>query len=165
MFSVLQEVIEKQIQTAIDTRELLEQKSEVSALTRNVFDERLERERKSLSRTEDLRDGLYQSFVEGLMSEAEYVSMKERYGMEIQTKKQQVSELERMAAEAKELTIENSSLAAVLPFENVAVQNRELLTALVERIEIRVENQVSIHLKYQDALAQLEANLKGEGGR
>ena len=164
LLSILQEAISKQIALAIDMATLTESVNNTSESRKKVLTmrEQLEKERKSLNRCEALHDSLYQSYVEKLMSECEYIAMKDRYAMEIETHKANISEIERQMEASKVYTPENQFLAAFSAFKGNVEVSREILAALISRVEIGVGNLVTIKFRYQSEFEQLNEYLRLE---
>lgn len=164
LFPVLQEALSKQIALAVDMEELATSVNESPANRKKALtaQAQLEQERKALKRCESMRDSLYQSYVEKLMTEREYMSMKERYTVEAERHAKKIAELERQMEEAKSYTTENRYLASFSMFNGASVLSRELLTALIERIEIGSGNQISIRFRYRDEFDALNDYLRKE---
>ena len=164
LLPVLQEAISKQIALAVDLEALTASvngspKNRKKAMT---MQGQLEQERKALKRAEDLRDSLYQSYVEKLMTEREYITMKERYTAEAKAHTEKIAELECHIADAKVLTPENQYLSAFNFYKGESSLSRELLLALIDRIEIAEGNQVTIKFRYQDEYNTLNDYLRKE---
>ena len=164
LFPVLQEVISKQIALAVDLEELTASVNGSPANRKKAvtMQAQLEQERKALKRVKDLRDSLYQSYVEKLMTEREYMTMKERYTAEAEDHTAKIAALERQMEAAKVYTCENQYLASFSLFKGASVLSREVLMALVERIEIGAGNRVGIRFRYQDELDKLTDYLRRE---
>lgn len=164
LFPVLQEAISKQIALAVDMKALTASVNGSPANRKKAvtMQARLEQERKALKRAEDLRDSLYQNYVEKLMTEREYMTMKERYTSEAEAHTAKIAELERQMEAAKVYTCENQYLASFSLFKGASVLSREVLTALVERIEIGAGNRVGIRFRYRDELDKLTDYLRRE---
>ena len=162
LFPVLQEAIAKQIALAIDMEELTASVNSSPANRKKAATllAQLDQERKALMRCERLRDSLYQSYVEKLMTEREYMSMKERYAAEVEDRKARITELERQQEAAKEYTPENQFLVSFTIFKGASVLSREVLTALIERIEIAEKNRISIKFRYWDEFDKLNNYLR-----
>ena len=163
LFPVLQEVISKQIALAVAMDVLLASVNSSPANRKKALtlQSSLEQERKALKRCEGLRDSLYQSYVEKLMSEQEYMAMKERYAAELKVHAAKISELEQQAESAKTYSPENQFLASFCFFKGASGLSRELLTALIERVEIGAGNQIRITFRYRDEYQKLDDYLRG----
>ena len=164
LLTVIQEAITKQIALAIDMEALAASVNKRPASQKRAMTmrEQLEAEHKSLKRCEGLRDSLYQSYVDQLMTEREYIAMKERYSAEIKTHTAKISELERQMEASKVYTQENRFLAAFSAFHDEVAVSREVLTALITKVEIGLRNCVTIRFRYQNEFEQLNEYLRKE---
>lgn len=163
---VLQEAVSKQIALAVDMEKLTiaVNNSPANRKMAATVQERLEQECKALRRCESLRDSLYQSYVERLMTEREYISMKERYTAEADAHTAKIAELQQQIEEAKHFTPENQYLASFSIFCGISVLSRDVLTALIERIELGANNQFNIRFRYRDEFDILNEYLRKEAG-
>lgn len=164
LFPVLQEALSTQIALAIDMEELTASvnnspKTRKAALT---LQKQLEQEQKSLHRCESLLDSLYQNYIEKLMTEREYLSMKEHYTSQAELHKERIRVLEHQQEAAKAYTPENRFLASFSIFQDTSVLSREVLTALVDRIEIAEGNRINIRFRYRDEFDRLNDYLRKE---
>ena len=164
LFPVLQEVISKQIALAVDMDVLLASVNSSPANRKKALtlQSSLEQERKALKRCEELRDSLYQNYVEKLMSEQEYMAMKERYAAQIEIHAAKIRELEQQVESAKTYSPENQFLASFCFFKGASGLSRELLTALIEKVEIVAGNQIRITFRYRDEYQKLDDYLREE---
>ena len=164
LMDVIQESIAKQIALAVDMRELTDSVNSSSAkrMKDATLQGQLEQEQKALRRAETLRDSLYQNYVEKLMSEQEYMVMKARYTSEAENHKAKIEELKRLMESAKAYTGENRYLASFSTFQGNETLTRELLTALIDRIEIMENNRVNIVFRYQDEYRLIDSYLRKE---
>ena len=164
LFPMLQEAISRQIALAIDMEALTTSVNDSPAKRQKVLtlQTQLEQERKALTRCEGLRDSLYQNYVEKLMTEREYMAMKERYAAEVEDHKARIMELERQQEAAKVYTAENHFLASFSLFKDASVLSREVLTALVDRIEIAEGQHINIRFRYRDEFDKLIDFLREE---
>lgn len=164
LLQVVQEAVSKQIALAVDMEQLAVAVSNTPANRKlaATVQEQLEQETKALRRCESLRDSLYQSYVEKLMTEREYVSMKERYAAEAVAHNEKITELKHQIEDAKKYSSENKYLASFSIFRNASVLSRDVLTALIERIELGANNQISIRFRYRDEFDILNEHLRKE---
>ena len=164
LLSVLQEAITKQIALAVDMQALTATVNSSPANKKHSVSKQslLEQERKALKRCEELRDSLYQNYVEKLMTEREYMTMKERYTSETEAHADRIKELERQIEAAKVYTPENRFLASFSFFKGASTLSRDLLVALIDRIEVGEGNRVNIKFRFQDEFLILNDYLRKE---
>ena len=106
--------------------------------------------RRTLKRCRSLYDSLYQNYVEGLMDEDEYISLRQRYKEQAAEAERIISALEAEKANSKQYTSENLFLQAFTRFQSCDTLTRDMLTALIERVYISGDDTVEIIFKYAD---------------
>lgn len=106
--------------------------------------------RRTLKRCQSLYDSLYQNYVEGLMDEDEYISLRQRYKEQAAEAERIISALEAEEANSKQYTSENLFLQAFTRFQSCDTLTRDMLTALIERVYISGDDTVEIIFKYAD---------------
>lgn len=99
--------------------------------------------------------------MEGLLSEQEYWDLKGRYQAEIQKSEESLQCLDRERGAARELTPENRFLTAFRQFPDPKELTREMAEALIQRIEIGENQQVSIIFRYRDEYRALTDAIGG----
>lgn len=104
----------------------------------------------TLKRTRSLAENLYQSYVEELIDENEFRTLKEKYKSTIRKTETQIEHLEREIAEQKNRITEISYIRTFASFPIPQELTRETVTALIERIRIHENKQVDILFRYQD---------------
>ena len=96
------------------------------------------------------------------MSEQEYLSMKERYSNEAEAHTAKIAEIRNQMEEIMLYTSENKYLASFTVFKDATVLSREVLTALIERVEVGLDHRINIKFKYRDELSVLADYLRRE---
>ena len=164
LLTVLQEAVSKQVALAVDMEALTSSVNSSPAHRKHSLNKHglLEQERKALKRCEELRDSLYQNYVEKLMTEREYMTMKERYSSEAETHADRIKELEQQIEAAKVFTPENRFLASFCSFKGTSTLSRDLLVALIDRIEIAEGNRINIKFRFRDEYRILNDYLRKE---
>ena len=163
LLRVMQEAVTKQIALAVDMAELANSVNASPSKRKKAgtLQSQLEWERKALARCENLRDSLYQSYVDRLMTEREYMAMKERYTSEAGDHTTKIAELERQIEAAKDYTTENQFLASFGLIQDATI-TRELLYALVDKVEITTDNCIEIKFRYKAEFERLNEYLRME---
>lgn len=164
LLAVLQEAVTKQIALAVDMTTLTNAVTSTPTNRKKAItlQSKLEQERRSLTRCEGLRDSLYQSYVEQLMTEREYMTMKGRYTKEAEAHGAKVKELEQEIRAARDYTPENQYLAAFSIFRGASALSRDLLVSLIDRIEIGTGNSLCIQFRYKNEFDRLNKYLRKE---
>ncbi len=119
--------------------------------------------KKALRRYNGLHDSLYQNYVDKLMTEQEYVTLKNRYKSEAEEAQRQIAALEEQQAQEKAHTVENPFLAAFGSFRGEDTLTKEMAHALIERVYVDANNEIEIIFRYRDEYRQLLTYLEGKG--
>ncbi len=122
---------------------------------------KLEAARRTLKRNQSLYDSLYQNYVEQLMTEQEYVTLKARYKAETEQAEQLIAALEQEQRESKVYTAENRFLTEFRSFMGTDKLTKEMATALVERIYVDADKNIDIRLCYRDEYIALTKFIEG----
>ena len=164
LIAILQIAISKQVELAAGMKELASSISHSPSNRRKAvsLDEHLFQARKSLKRCESLRESLYQSYVEHLITETEYMTMKKRFAADEAQLAVRIQEIERQISNAKKLGSENPFIAAFGTLSTTFEINKETLTALVDRIEIGTDNRVEIIFRFREEFKELDQYLRKE---
>ena len=164
LISILQIAISKQIELAAGMKELASSISHSPSNRRKAvsLEEHLSQARKALKRSENLRESLYQSYVEHLMTEAEYMTMKKRFAADEAQLAVHIQEIEEQISNAKKLESENPYITAFGTLSPTFEINKEMLTALIERIEIGTDNRVEITFRFREEFKVLDQHLRKE---
>ena len=148
---ILWDTLQREIELAEDLEKLARQQSfSPEAVLR---EKKLNREaaaaKQALSRAEMLYDSLYQNYVDHLMTEHEYVTMKRQYRADMEKAKTRLDEVNRQLQSELQIT-QNSWLSAFIGFRGKTELTEEMVHLLVERVEVDAENRISIYLRYRD---------------
>ena len=160
---VLFAALQSQIQVAADLEDVVKrlnaepkfrrQRSEAAA--------KLEAARRTLKRSQSLYDSLNQNYVEQLMTEQEYVTLKARYKAEAEEAERMIAALEQEQREGKIYTAENRFLTEFRTFMGADTLTKEMASALVERIYVDAGRNIDIRLRYRDEYMALLKFVEG----
>ena len=126
------------------------------------LDRSLSSAKQALSRYKRLYDSLYQNYVDGLMDELEYAEMKRQYQAEAERAQAQAEQLERQIADISAQTSSNPWLQNFTRFAGETELTDDMAHALIQRIEVDKNENITLHLKYRDEYAKLAALLNSE---
>lgn len=162
---ILWDVLQKQIALADDIEKQVRRyaasplyASEDTALRREM-----DAARQTLERTELLHDSLFQMYADKLLTEQEYTQMKRDYRAEMEQAQKTLDYLnEKMKARTVQ-TERNPWLTTCARFQGENQLTDEMAHALIERVEIGADSQLSITLRYQDEYRFLLALLASDG--
>ena len=118
--------------------------------------------RKKLEQAKMLFDSLYQNYVDHLMTEQEYIRMKQEYRADIEQSQLRLAKLEAHQAVREHQIAENSWLTACRHFRQETELNEEMAHTLIERVEIAADHRISITFRYQDEYFALVQRLEKE---
>lgn len=160
---VLFAAIQSQITIAADLEKVVKKLNAQPDFRRQRSDaaSKLEAARRTLKRNQSLYDSLYQNYVEQLMTEQEYVTLKARYKAEAEQAEQLIAALEQEQRESKVYTAENRFLTEFRSFMGTDTLTKEMATALVERIYVDADKNIDIRLRYRDEYIALTKFIEG----
>lgn len=122
---------------------------------------KLESARRTLKRSQSLYDSLYQNYVEQLITEQEYVTLKARYKAEAEEAERLIAALEQEQRENKVYTTENRFLTEFRAFLGTDTLTKEMASAIVERIYVDADKNIDIRLRYRDEYMTLLKFIEG----
>ena len=122
---------------------------------------RLDAAKRSLNRCNGLYDSLYQNYVDKLMTEQEYMTLKRRYKAEAEEAERLIEALTRQQAEEAAHTPENPFLAAFGSFRGEDVLTKEMAQALIQRVYVDGDSNIEIVFRYRDEYKELCTYLEG----
>ena len=160
---VLFTAIQSQIQIAADLEDVVKKLNAQPEFRRHRSDAaaKLEAARRTLKRSQSLYDSLYQNYVEQLMTEHEYITLKARYKAEAEEAERLIAVLEQEQRESKVYTAENRFLTEFRNFMGTDKLTKEMASALVERIYVDADKNIDIHFRYRDEYMALLKFVEG----
>lgn len=160
---VLFAALQSQIQVAADLEEVVKRLNAEPKFRRQRSDAaaKLETARRTLKRSQSLYDSLYQNYVEQLMTEQEYVTLKARYKAEAEEAERLIAVLEQEQRESKVYTTENRFLTEFRTFIGADTLTKEMASALVKRIYVDAGRNIDIRLRYRDEYMALLKFIEG----
>lgn len=160
---VLFAALQSQIQVAADLEDVVKRLNAEPKFRRQRSDAaaKLEAARRTLKRSQSLYDSLYQNYVEQLMTEQEYVTLKARYKAEAEEAERMIAALEQEQRESKIYTAENRFLTEFRTFMGADTLTKEMASALVERIYVDAGRNIDIRLRYRDEYMALLKFVEG----
>lgn len=164
---IVKEAIQRQVALAADMDAVIQNINHSPTFCREVEQHRsrITNAKRMLKRCQSLYDSLYQNYVEGLMNEGEYISLRERYKKQAEDSQNTISALEQSEQNGRRYTSENLFLQVFTQFQSVEELTRDMLTALIERIYIDGHNEVEIIFKYRDEYKALCDFIEGRNDK
>ena len=116
--------------------------------------------RQKLARSSTLKRGIYENYIEGVLSKSQYLSAKEEYTKTEAAFQQQIDALlSQKRCMAEHLTLNDRWLKDFLNDERGMELSQKMLAGLVQRIDIFEKKRVRITLKFQDGYHLLTDHL------
>lgn len=164
LMSMLMQAIQTQIALAADMDELVRRVNISPKYKKQTADlqGRLSATKKALKRYNNLYDSLYQNYVDKLMTEQEYITLKSRYKAEAEEAERLIEALSRQQAEESEHTPENRFLTAFGKFKGEDTLTKEMAQALIERVYVDGNSNIEIIFRYRDEYKALCTYLEGK---
>lgn len=164
LISMLMQAIQTQIGLAADMDELVRRVNSSPKQKKRTADlqGRLDTAKKSLKRYNNLYDSLYQNYVDKLMTEQEYVTLKSRYKAEAEEAERLIETLTRQQAGESEHTPGNRFLTAFGKFKGEDTLTKEMAQTLIERVYVDGNSNIEIVFRYRDEYRALCTYLEGK---
>ena len=138
--------------------------SEYSRNKKSELDGKIQSIQRKIERVSVLKLELYNDLHDDVINGAEYALLNDRYDID---KSALLSELEQFSHEKKKLRPEfvsqNKRVSSLEQFAGEKTLTREMLTALVERIEVGFNRSLEITLRYRDEYERLLAFARESG--
>ena len=164
LIPMLMQAIQTQIELAADMDELVRRVNSSPKHRKRTADlqGRLDSAKKALKRYNNLYDSLYQNYVDKLMTEQEYITLKSRYRAEAEEAERLIEALTRQQVEESEHTPENRFLTAFGSFKGEDTLTKEMAQALIERVYVDGNSHIEIIFRYRDEYRALCTYLEGK---
>lgn len=163
LFPMLLQAIQTQIALAADMEAIVRRLNSSPKYRKQTatLQGRLDAAKRALKRYNGLYDSLYQNYVDQLMTEQEYMTLKRRYKAEAEEAERLIEALTRRQAAEAAHTSENPFLAAFGSFRGADVLTKEMAQALIERVYVDGDSNIEIVFRYRDEYKELCTYLEG----
>jgi len=154
--------VRAEIDLSVDTERLalkVQNGGNVKARAKTVREQIAEAKRK-IERTTSLSTALYGDYADGILTEAEYLFAKAKYREEKRLWEQRLDEL--IAEEIKNtdtFVYDNKWIAALSRFRDSKELTRDILLAVVERVIVSGNNDITVVFKHRDEYEALMLHL------
>ena len=140
---------------------LKRQDSKIAA-KKAAVDREIDQLRGETEKNQALLKGLYENFVTGILTRAEYLELKEDYSGKVRAAVERVRELQAQQSELEALVKDCASLADKL----AAAEKDKALTArlveqVIERVTVSGPGDVAIQFRFEDSFIRLARSLHG----
>ncbi len=157
-YDVIFKALRQQIDICADARQVIERihMKQTGKQHKSRLETEIKRIQGRLSRIPALRIKLYEDFCDGIIDEADYQLL----GNQNETEKVElIAQLEQLSTEKSKYQPEfvdtNKWVTALEQFKDSEILTRDMLLALVERIEVKGDLSVHIIFRYQDEYQKL----------
>lgn len=163
LFPMLLQAIQTQIALAFDMEAIVRRVNSSPKYRKQTatLQGKLDTAKKALMRCNGLYDSLYQNYVDKLMTEQEYMTLKRRYKAEAEEAERLIDALTRQQSEAAAHTPENPFLATFGSFRGADTLTREMAQALIQRVYVDGDSNIEIVFRYRDEYKELCTYLEG----
>ena len=152
LLPLLHSFIDVQIQTLTDiNRIILDMRKQGNYINKlELVGDNLATAQKALVRLSGIRSGLYEDYEGGLLSKGDYLLMKKKYEAQHKELSDQVVALTKQKSRQTNPISQNKWAAAFSSFKKGKELSRELVTSIIERIDVNETHDVVITVKYRD---------------
>lgn len=160
--------VQKELELAGQLKQLTQQYLHTNLVInrRNTLDNEIADTQEDLARSRKLLDGLFQNYVDKLITKQEYMELKCQYQSDMEQIQTHMKELEARKQAEQQKSTENPWVTTCEHFQSDTELTDEMAHMLIDRVEIDANNCISIRLRYRDeyhALLRLLASDETEG--
>lgn len=166
LLSILYAAVCNQIDLAVDMEKIVTRlnKKQGFIQQKNEINIEITEVKKKLSRLSVLRSSLYEDYREKLLDETEYFFMKAKYEKDVIALQSQIDELTlRKYRFDKMLTPQNPWFTALEKFKKCKTIKGEMISELIERVEIFSDKKVEVCFRYRDEFEELLHFMEADG--
>lgn len=164
LLELVYQEVSKRIEQSVELERLVERLNKRNGNTKDNLQAKIADVQRKISYIQELRATLYESYVDKLLSETEYIEMKARYDTDADRYRKQ---LEALQAESlihdQTLTPQNKWLTAIRKFRDEREVTREMAVALIDKIIVSGYNSTEIIWNFKDELTAIEQYAKEAG--
>jgi len=156
IYDLVFQLVNNTLQKASNLGAIIEKRARQQVNPRVALESEIIRTSRELETINQRLAGLYESYVDKLLSEVEYVSMKVTYESRFEVLRQKINSLSMQVATVTDISAsENRWLSAARDFQNPTELTREMLGAIVEQIKVYSTERVEVVWKFRDEYAIL----------
>ena len=162
LFDTILTVIRQKAGAVMGSGLYLKRQDSKIAAKKAAVDREIGQLRGETEKNQALLKGLYENFVTGILTRAEYLELKEDYSGKVRTAVERVRELQAQQSELEALVKDCASLADKL----AAAEKDKALTArlveqVIERVTVSGPGDVAIQFRFEDSFIRLARSLHG----
>ena len=145
----------KQINFAVDISRIIQNISKEQKYIKQTatFDKKINELQQKLQQNQRYRGSLREDYVDGVINEQDYINMKTEYENEKNNLQNELDLLESNKFQHDDmLSGENKCITEFRKFESERHLSAQMVSALIERIEVTDYNKIIVRFKYRDEL-------------
>lgn len=152
--AVLQ-VIKLHIELLVDTERLLKQMNRTN--TQKLANENIENIKKAkeieIEKISNLKRGLYEDWKNNDITKEEYLEYKQKYEQDINRIREMINNLDKQKQkQEKIIKRKNQWIENFKIYKNITTLDRDVITELVDYIEVQEDKKITIHFKFINTL-------------
>lgn len=160
------ETIKLHIELLVDNEKLLEQinKYNTDKLANKNMETIKQSKEKEIERLGNLKRCLYEDWKNNYITKEEYFEYKQKYEQDIDRMKEIMVNLDKQKENQKEIIEGNSKwIENFKTCKNITELDRDIITELIDYIEIHENKKITIHFKFMDKLDKMLEYINKEG--
>ena len=159
------EAIKLHIELLVDTEKLLEQinKSNTKKLTNENMKNIKQAKEKEIEKISNLKRCLYEDWKNEYITKEEYLEYKQKYEQDIEKIKEIMVSLDKQKEKQEEIINGNSKwIENFKAHKNITELDRDIITELIDYIEVHENKKITIHFKFMDELDKILEYIENE---
>ena len=162
LFDTILTVIRQKAGAVMGSGLYLKRQDSKIAAKKAAVDREIGQLRGETEKNQALLKGLYENFVTGILTRAEYLELKEDYSGKVRTAVERVRELQARQSELEALVKDCASLADKLATaEKDKALTARLVEQVIERVTVSGPGDVAIQFRFEDSFIRLARSLHG----
>ncbi len=153
LLDALADMIQNTLETALGSYSLSLVELPQQATERTDLKKKISSRRQEIQRLNGLIRSLYENLIQGILLKEEYITYKGKYESRIEQLTGEVADLEKGL---KALDKQIAQYRALKRDSDDLRENRELTAALIDRIEIAKDKQITVHCRFENEFDSCE---------
>lgn len=158
-------ILQSEIKLVLNMERALSQIKELAWEHREItrLDKAIEVKMAEAEKCRTMKVSIYEDLQEGLISQEEFLQMKEGYSQQISEIEQDIGKLKKERAMIQEGVADRSGwLSQFRKYQNLPSLSRAAVVNLVDQIQLYPDKKIRVVLRYQDQLADMMEFLRGQ---
>ncbi len=158
-------LLQSEIKLVLNMERALSQIKELAWEHREItrLDKAVEVKMAEAEKCRTMKVSIYEDLQEGLISQEEFLQMKEGYSQQISEIEQDIGKLKKERAMIQEGVADRSGwLSQFRKYQNLPSLSRAAVVNLVDQIQLYPDKKIRVVLRYQDQLADMMEFLRGQ---